>query len=233
MDDLPKAEKYADLYMHNYFANPDTFVPFALTDIYIRQKKYKTAKDLIFKIITDKNLTESFIDDYMCKVIESYIKFMPSDKFIELYNMLTENKVQTKIMDNLYAYLKKYNPDIKKYKYHNKFKNFILAPYFNTVKIKEGYHPFAEKIIKKNIIYICMSYPTMPIETFKDFFKNSKYEDKIIFVSNEYNFKEKLKTLPFFDLFVDNFGGTFGHCTDEGNMLIAENVGTKILEIVN
>lgn len=232
MPNLPKAEKYADLYMQKYLVNPDTFVPFALTDIYIQQKKYKAAKDLVFKIITDKNSTESFIDDYLCKVIESYIKFMPSDKTIELYNMLTENKVQTKIMDDLYAYLKKYNPDIKKYEYRNKFKNLILVPYFNTVELKEGYLMFAEKIIKKNIIYICMGYPTMPIEKFKDFFKNSKYENKIIFVSNEYNFKEKLKISPFFDLFVDNFGGTFGHCTNAGNRLIAENAGNAILKLV-
>jgi hypothetical protein len=29
-------------------------------------------------------------------------------------------------------------------------------------------------------------------KTFKDFFKNSKYEDKNLFVSNEYNFKKDL-----------------------------------------
>ncbi|MDD5021211.1 MAG: hypothetical protein PHR82_03620 [Endomicrobiaceae bacterium] len=229
-----KAEKYANQYMQKYLVvNNDTFVPFALTDIYIRQKKYDSAQDLIFKIITNKNLTEFFIDDYLCKIIESYIKFMPLDKTVDLYNMLAENKVQTRILDGLYAYLKKHNSDVKNYQYYNKFKNLVLAPYFNAVEIKEGYLLFAEKVIKKNIIYICMGYPTIPIEKFKIFFKNSKYKDKIIFVSNEYNFKEKLKKLAFFDLFVDNFGGTFGHCTKLGNKLIAENVGNVILKLVD
>ena len=77
-----------------------------------------------------------------------------------------------------------------------------------------------------------MGYPTIPIETFKDFFKNSKYENKIIFVSNEYNFKKRLDKMPYFSLFLDNFAGTFGHCTNFGNKLIAKNIGDAILQII-
>jgi hypothetical protein len=31
--------------------------------------------------------------------------------------------------------------------------------------------------------------------------------------------------MPYFALFIDNFAGTFGHCTNFGNKLIAKNVG--------
>lgn len=234
LKDYESTEKYANQYIENYLGKFDADVPFFLTDIYIQQKKYPNAEKLISKIISDKAITDTFIDDYICRIIESYIKFAPDEKKLNLYNMLLENKVQTKILDNFYIYLsKKLKQPVKRYDYENKFKNIVSAPFFSTKEIKESYLSFAKKIIEKNIIYICMGYPTMPIETFKDFFKNSKYEDKIIFVSNEYNFKKRLAKMPYFALFIDNFAGTFGHCTNFGNKLIAKNVGDVILKIID
>lgn len=234
LKDYESTEKYANQYIKNHIGKFGADVPFFLTDVYIQQKKYHAAEKLISKIISDKTLTDVFIDDYICRIIESYIKSAPDEKKLNLYNMLLENKVQTKILDNFYIYLsKKFKQPVKRYDYENKFKNIVSAPFFNTKEIKESYLSFAEKIIEKNKIYICMSYPTMPIETFKDFFKNSKYEDKIIFVSNEYNFKKRLAKIPYFALFIDNFAGTFGHCTNFGNKLIAKNVGNVILRIID
>ena len=35
------------------------------------------------------------------------------------------------------------------------------------------------------------------------------------------------------DIFVDMFGGSFGHCTELGNTIIAENVAETILKLYN
>ncbi|MDD3923103.1 MAG: hypothetical protein PHY39_06205, partial [Endomicrobiaceae bacterium] len=155
------------------------------------------------------------------------------DELTRYYNLLVDNKIQTIILDDLYKYLKKNKASVKYYTYANRYSKIGQVPDFDTEEIKKSYLLFAQKLIDKNIVYICMGYPTISIETFRNFFKNTKLNDKIIFISNENNFKEKLETMPYYELFVDNFGGTFGHCTNFGNTLIAENVGKKIIEIVN
>ena len=57
--------------------------------------------------------------------------------------------------------------------------------------------------------------------------------EDIIFVSNEENFKETLKTAEYEEYFIDRFAGNFGHCTPKGNRLIAENLTNVILEELN
>ena len=54
--------------------------------------------------------------------------------------------------------------------------------------------------------------------------------DGIIFVDNEKIFKEALNVSSYRDYFVDMFGGDFGHCTEPGNRLLAENIGNTILK---
>ena len=78
-----------------------------------------------------------------------------------------------------------------------------------------------------------MSYPTMPIQQIQNLFIDSPIKDKIRFVSNETNFNNALKKYKYTDLFTDAFADTFGHCTDLGNTIIAENVGNVILNLTN
>lgn len=226
-------EKYADIYLKNSNGNINTSVLFLLTDAYIQQKKYDSAKILIVSLIKNDKITDDQLNGYLSNVIESYISFATLTQLTDYYNLLVACKTQTAVLDNLYDYLKTNGINVELYNYHNKYKLTAKQLNFNTDKIKNSYLLFAQKLIDNNIVYICMSYPTVPIENFKTFFKNSNLKDKIIFVSNEENFKEALKKKPYYTLFADNFGGTFGHCTKEGNKLIAENVGKAILKLVN
>jgi hypothetical protein len=52
-----------------------------------------------------------------------------------------------------------------------------------------------------------------------------------MFIGNDTNFKEALKNHKTEDIFKDMFGKTFGHCTELGNTLIAENVAEIILKL--
>lgn len=231
--DYANAEKYSNMFLENSNGNMNTFVLFMLTDVYIQQKKYDLAKALILSIIKNNKITDDEINGYLSSVIESYISFATLTQLTDYYNLLINNKIQTAILDNLYQYLKTNGINIEYYNYTNKYKLLGKQLNFNTDSIKSSYLTFAQKLIDNNIIYICMSYPTMPIETFENFFSKSTLKNKIIFVSNEHNFKEALKKEPYYKLFTDNFGGTFGHCTKSGNTLIAENVGKTIIELVN
>jgi hypothetical protein len=54
----------------------------------------------------------------------------------------------------------------------------------------------------------------------------------IIFVDNEAVFKEAVEAQGYARIFTDNFAGDFGHCTQEGNRLLAQNIANTIKEII-
>jgi len=47
-------------------------------------------------------------------------------------------------------------------------------------------------------------------------------------VDNEQVFKNAVKKSSLQEYFVDMFGGDFGHCTDKGNKLLAENIANVV-----
>jgi hypothetical protein len=49
-------------------------------------------------------------------------------------------------------------------------------------------------------------------------------------VSNELNFKKAVEKEGYDQIFVDRFAGDFGHCSQKGNLLLAENIKSVILE---
>lgn len=84
-----------------------------------------------------------------------------------------------------------------------------------------------------NIKYIAMQYPTLSIESLKNDLTDNPFYNKIIFISNEENFKQVLKDYKTDKIFRDMFCGSFGHCTDLGNTIIAEKVADTILNLYN
>ncbi|MEA5000256.1 MAG: hypothetical protein VB017_00045 [Endomicrobiaceae bacterium] len=231
--DYANVEKYADMFLTTHPYTNNMFVYFMLTDVYIQQKKYESAYNFILSIIMNDNITNEQKNEYFSKIVESYISFATTQQLVEYYNLLVNKKMQTAILNDLYKYLKKNNVEVSYYDYVNRYDKIRNIPNFETEEIKQSYLLFAQKVTDKDVIYICMGYPTVSIEKFRNFFRDTKLRDKIIFVSNEENFKKKLESLPYYDLFVDNFGGTFGHCTALGNKLIAETVGKKIVDMVD
>jgi tetratricopeptide (TPR) repeat protein len=51
----------------------------------------------------------------------------------------------------------------------------------------------------------------------------------VVLVDNEESFRRAIATEGYHALFVDNYGGDFGHCTRRGNRLIAENVADVLV----
>jgi ABC-type antimicrobial peptide transport system permease subunit len=67
------------------------------------------------------------------------------------------------------------------------------------------------------------------IEPLKKIFEG---EEGISFVDNEEVFKSAVLRDGYCKYFIDIFGGDFGHCTDKGNRLLAENIANVILKEV-
>ena len=97
----------------------------------------------------------------------------------------------------------------------------LTAIYFNDfMEITSG-------MGKKLII---TQYPLISIQPIKDIFKNQK---NIVFVENKANFEEAIKKSSREDYFNDLITPIFGHCSPAGNELIAQNLATAVLSMIN
>jgi len=112
--------------------------------------------------------------------------------------------------------------------YGKRVKELRLS-YYNAITIS-NYHKLKAILDKRGITYVCVQYPMRSIEPLKQIFQNNA--QGIIFVDNENVFKYALKKTSYQEYFTDMFGGDFGHCTDKGNRLLAENIANSILKEV-
>ncbi|MBN1823098.1 MAG: tetratricopeptide repeat protein, partial [Endomicrobiales bacterium] len=92
-----------------------------------------------------------------------------------------------------------------------------------------NYREFVRKVRMKGVKMVCMQYPARSVKPLQEMLK--EHED-VTFVSNEANFKEAIEKTCYWELFEDCFAGDFGHCTKEGNRLIAENLAEVIMREV-
>lgn len=106
----------------------------------------------------------------------------------------------------------------------------LLIPNQEIVNL---YKLIVKKLIDNNIKVICMQYPVRSILPLQEQLKNEPYYDKITFISNEKLFKDALMKKNYDDLFIDQFAMDFGHCSDLGNTMIAENIVNTLEKILN
>ncbi len=133
--------------------------------------------------------------------------------------------------DILYAALEILYRKIGKYKlaeeFHRKL-NGLRLKMCNPITLKNYLH--IKKILDdKGVKLICAQYPMRSIEPLKKIFKDDK---GVIFVDNENTFYNVIEKENYRDYFVDMFAGDFGHCTQKGNRLLAENIATVVLKEV-
>lgn len=100
--------------------------------------------------------------------------------------------------------------------------------YYNPITIA-NYHKLKDILDKRGIVYVCVQYPMRPLKPLKRIFEGRK---GIIFVDNNSLFRIALKNAKYKDYFRDIFGGNFGHCTPEGNKLLAGHIANVILKEV-
>ena len=93
-----------------------------------------------------------------------------------------------------------------------------------------NYHKLKTILDKIGITYVCVQYPMRNLESLKEIFRGNNRD--IIFVDNENIFRDAVTKDGHQNYFKDMFGGDFGHCTDKGNKLLAENIAKVILKEV-
>jgi hypothetical protein len=93
-----------------------------------------------------------------------------------------------------------------------------------------NYHKLKGALDRRGVKLVCVQYPMRSIQPLKKIFEGNI--EGIVFVDNEKTFKEAVKEVGYRMYFKDIFGGDFGHCTDKGNRLLAENITNVILKEV-
>ncbi|HTY44819.1 MAG TPA: hypothetical protein VMD52_02360, partial [Patescibacteria group bacterium] len=91
-----------------------------------------------------------------------------------------------------------------------------------------NYRALKEALDKQGIRLVCVQYPMRDIGPLRRAFQDN--QEGIVFVDNEKPFKDAVKKDGYNTYFKDMFGGDFGHCTDKGNKLLAENIANAIVK---
>lgn len=102
----------------------------------------------------------------------------------------------------------------------------IMYEYSRNIAVR-NYNILKEINLKRNIGLVCAQYPGRGVNELKEMFNST---DGVIFVDNEKSFKEALAKGRYEDYFVDRFAGDFGHCTPEGNNLLASAVAEAVIK---
>lgn len=102
----------------------------------------------------------------------------------------------------------------------------IRSRYYSVITYR-NYNLLKEIAFKKRIQLVCVQYPMRSVKPLKRMLQD---DDRVIFVNNEKVFKEAVRRDGYSAYFIDIFGGDFGHCTIEGNRLLAENIAKVILK---
>jgi tetratricopeptide (TPR) repeat protein len=106
--------------------------------------------------------------------------------------------------------------------------NELRSRYYNYT-VAGNYLKLKEILDKRGIRLVCVQYPMRNIEPLKNIFRQ---DEGIVFVDNESIFKQAIQRAGRKEYFVDMFGGDFGHCTEKGNQLLAQNIADTILKEV-
>lgn len=93
--------------------------------------------------------------------------------------------------------------------------NFLEFP-----PTQKNYIQIVEKLTQMGITVVAVQYPNRRSDKLKEFL----HGQKVIFVENFENFKSASNNRTYEELFIDHFGGDFGHFTALGSKMISEEV---------
>ncbi|MFH1800091.1 MAG: tetratricopeptide repeat protein [Candidatus Omnitrophota bacterium] len=195
-----------------------------LGKIYREQGKFPEAEDA-FK----KSIELNPVNDY------AYVEFgalyreegkfpQAEDLFKKTLELDPENDRAAGALLSMYKEMGK--PELAK-EYAKKVKELKSEDY--AAMTVNNYRKLKEILDRKRIQLVCAQYPMRPVELLKRIFENNK---GIVFVDNERVFKEAVKKGSYKEYFGDIFAGDFGHCTQKGNKLLAQNIANVILKEV-
>ncbi len=93
-----------------------------------------------------------------------------------------------------------------------------------------NYRTLARILRRRGIALVAMQYPGWKIERLKTMLRG---QPGIVFVDNKPSFARALSAQPYDQIFTDRWEKTWGHCTAEGNSLIARNAADALAPLLS
>jgi hypothetical protein len=111
----------------------------------------------------------------------------------------------------------------------NQNQEMLSLKHIKHAPTKENYLNLNTRITNLGATHILMQYPTLQ-NNLNQYVENPRLS---IIHYNYESFKTALKTNKYYDIFVDQFAGEFGHCTNLGNSIIANSLLPKVVAIID
>jgi tetratricopeptide (TPR) repeat protein len=133
----------------------------------------------------------------------------------------------------LYSYLIRKKLDLYKIDHKNGEKFKVEGFEFSEGRTpqpeitRKNYNKLYDIAKEEGVKLVAMQYPTRDIAELKNYFNPERQQD-IIFVSNESNFNKALQKHDYQDIFQDRCYDNFGHGTQMGRGLIAEELASVL-----
>jgi len=209
-------------------SNPENYYAYSnLVEHYCAQDEYNKAIKLFPNVFelkpTHQKLPTFLIDCYL----DLNWKHMDHNDIAiaeQLLNSTVKDQLNNSdligLLANIYGLQEKsdlskqYFLDVSELRTHN----------FNPTT-RSNYLKIYKTLSNLNIQLIAVQYPMSSIEPLRQTFDN---KNGVIFIDNESSFKKAVKNQNYNNYFIDMFAGTFGHCTPNGNKLLANNIATAI-----
>jgi len=109
--------------------------------------------------------------------------------------------------------------------YNNKAKEVRLSKY-NPI-MRYNYLKLKDVLVERKIRLVVVQYPLRPVQQFINILESNNPD--IIYVDNEDIFRNIVNKDGYDKYFVDAGAGDFGHCTPEGNRILAGNIARVII----
>jgi tetratricopeptide (TPR) repeat protein len=226
---MPRSRKEVEATARKIFytASPGLDL-FILANDYMAQARYKEASECYEKVIEMGFLKE--ILKIHPKNIWIYYSLGECYKKQGRYNDAEEmyKKIVEVLPDIGFAELAALYKEEGEYKlaeeYSRKAREFKKW-YYNALT-RHNYQKLKEILDLRKIKLVSVQYPTCSLEPLR---RMLSPKEGIIFVDNEIIFKKAISMGGYNKYFVDNCFGDFGHCTKEGNNLLAGNIANHIL----
>lgn len=189
---------------------------------YTDQGRYKEAEEILKKAI-EINPKDN---DAYSELITCYRNQKKYKELQELSDKLIKEGLNNDVFNSFIGtiYTEQGESDEAK-KFFKKADKTRLNTY-NSIT-RHNYQKLKETVTQKGIKLLCVQYPMLNIEPLKRLFDSI---EGVIFVDNEKTFQDAIRHGKYDDYFTDNFAGNFGHCTPQGNRLLAENIARAIIK---
>lgn len=152
-------------------------------------------------------------------------EFEPAESFIkEAMGEQPDLKELNNVLGNIY---RAWGKEDLAQKYFTEVKERSEV-YYRPATIK-NYQTLTGYFLGTGTMLVCVQYPMQDVRPLSDALQGYPVH---AFVDNQSSFQKGVDAEGYQAYFKDDFGGNFGHGTEKGNQLLAENVATAVLRLM-